>query len=167
VPRIAAANIEEHIRIQEQRVLDAAHDLFTTCGYRGTDMADIAKSMGLARNSLYRYYSSKDHILVAVVQQMEIAAGPCDAMTRMLGDIPPTASELRKEISALHEPLTRVLLNVVNQLLEGSGRDSRLVTAMIASMVQSAAGIAIQAERGDVCVAELRLSVGRVLAAGS
>ena len=153
--------------------------------------------MGLSRNSLYRYYSSKDHILVAVVQrdmapffaqlaeleiciadpverinawiglQMEIAAGPCDAMIRMLGDIPPTASELRKEISAMHEPLTRVLLNAVNQLLEGSGRDSRLVTAMIASMVQSAAGIAIQAERDDVCVAELRLSVGRVLAAGS
>jgi AcrR family transcriptional regulator len=196
VPKIAAANIEEHIRIQEMRILDAARDLFTTHGYRDTDMADISRSMGLARNSLYRYYSSKDHILVAVVKrdmvpfftqldeieqrvadpveridawiglQMEIAAGPCDAMTRMLGEIPPNASELRKEITALHEPPSRVLLNAVRQLLEGSGRDAQLITAMISSMVQSAAGIAIQTKSGDACVEELQRSVSRILTSG-
>ncbi|MDP7661245.1 MAG: helix-turn-helix domain-containing protein, partial [Gammaproteobacteria bacterium] len=58
-----------HIRNQGKRILDAAQDLFTTRGYQGTDMADIAESMGLARNSLYRYYSNKDHILVAIVRR--------------------------------------------------------------------------------------------------
>jgi len=193
VPKIAAANIEEHIRIQEQRILDAARELFMTNGYRGTDMGDIATSMGLARNSLYRYYSSKDHILLAVVQrdmepffeqlaefeqsiadpieridawigmQIELAAGPCHAMTHMLGDIPPNARELRKEISALHEPPTRVLQNALEQVLEGSGRDAQLIAVMISSMVQSAAGIAMEADCGDAFIEELRHSVNRIL----
>ena len=46
--------------------------------------------------------------------QMELAAGPCHAMTRMLGDIPPELSELRKEmICAARAAGTRVLLNAV------------------------------------------------------
>ena len=196
MPKIAAANIEEHIRNQELRILNAARDLFTTRGYRNTDMSDIAESMGLARNSLYRYYSSKDHILVAVVRrdmepyfarlvefdsriadpveridawiglQMELAAGPCLAMTQMLGDIPENSRDLRKEINALHEPPTRVLKNAVKQVLEGSGRNPDLVSAMIASMVQSAAGIAMKADSSDVYVDELRRSVSGILTAG-
>jgi len=197
VPKIAAANIEEHIRNQETRILTAARDLFTTRGYRDTDMADIAQSMGLARNSLYRYYPNKDHILVAVVRrdmapfldqlaefehriadpieridawtglQIEIAAGPCVAMIRMLGEIPPNATELRREISALHEPLTRVLQTAVDQTLEGSGRDSQLVSVMISSMVRSAAGVAIRAEHKSACIRELRRSVGSILNIGA
>jgi AcrR family transcriptional regulator len=195
VPRIAAANIEAHIRNQEKRILNAARDLFTSSGYRATDIADIARSMGLARNSLYRYYSSKDHILVAVVQremapffeqldeiekeitdpikrinawielQVEIAAGPCDAMMGMLGEIPPDAYELRKEISALHEPPTRVLRVAVEEVIEGSGRDARLITAMISSMVRSAACIAMETELSDAHISELRHSVSSILSA--
>ncbi len=197
MPKITAASIAEHVRIQENRILDAALSLFTAHGYRDTDMADIARSMGLARNSLYRYYDSKDHILIAVVQrgmapffaqlaefektiadpieridawiglQMKIAADPCHAMIRMLGKIPPNLTGLREEISALHEPPRRVLHNAVDLLLQGSGRDSRLVTVMISSMVQSAAGVAMQSGHGDDCVYELRHSVSLILSAGS
>lgn len=197
MPRIAAANIEEHIRIQEKRILNAARDLFTMQGYRDTDMAGIAKSMGLARNSLYRYYSSKDHILVAVVRhemapfcdrlvgfeqhiadpverinawidlQLDLAACPCHTLIRMLGEIPPSDNGLGEEISALREPTMRVLNGAVRQILEGSGRDSQLVTAMISSMTRSAAGVAMQTECGAACAEELRRSVGRILTAGS
>lgn len=195
MPKIAAANIEEHIRNQEKRILDAARELFTASGYRDTDMADIAESMGLARNSLYRYYSSKDHILIAVVRrdmapffdqlvelerlftdpveridawiglQIELATGPCHAMSRMIGDIPLSSRELRKEMEALHEPPVKVLRSAVEQVLEGSGRDPRLVTAMISSMVQSAAGIAMGMEDGRSSIEELRHSVSRILTA--
>lgn len=195
MPKIAAANIEEHIRNQEKRILDAARDLFTTNGYGDTDMANIAESMGLARNSLYRYYSSKDHILIAVVRrdmapyfdqlieldkifadpveridawiglQIELATGPCHAMSRMIGEFPLNSRELRKEMDALHEPPVSVLRNAVEQVLKGSGRDPQLVTAMISSMVLSAAGIAMGKEHSDSSVEELRHSVRRVLTA--
>ncbi len=196
MPRIAAANIEEHVRNQEQRILDAARDLIASNGYRDTDMTHIAESMGLARNSLYRYYSNKDHILVAVVKremapfidelievqrciedpiervdawiglQLEMAAGPCEAMIQMFGEIPPQARELREEMTALHEPPIRVLRSAVEEILEGSDRDPQLVAVMISSMVRSAIGIAIQAENSDACIAELRHSVSGILRAG-
>lgn len=196
MPRIAAANIEEHIRNQEQRILDAARDRFVERGYRGSDMAGIAESMGLARNSLYRYYSSKDHILVAVVKrdmspffdqivaleerivdpveridawiglQMEIAAGPCHEMMRILGEIPSSSRELWQEISALHEPPKRSLQKAVDEVLEGTGRDTGLITSMISSMVQSAAGVAMQTDGSDACIEELRRSIRGILTAG-
>lgn len=193
MPRIAAANIEEHIRNQDKRILNAARELFARNGYRDTDMAGIAAEMGLARNSLYRYYSNKDHILIAVVHndmqpffeqlaelertvtdpieridawiglQMEIAAGPCHAMIRLLGEIPQSSKELLQQISALHEPPNRILREALHELLADSGRDIELLTQMIKSMVQSAAGLAMGRPETHDTVTEIRFSVRQIL----
>ena len=196
MPKIAAANIEEHVRQQTGRILNAALELFSQHGYRGTDMGDIAQAMGLARNSLYRYYSSKDHILVAVMQrdmvpyveridaleqshpdpsarldawldlQMELATGPCHATIRMLGDMRESSKELRREIGALHEPPRRVLKGAVASLLKGSGRDAQLVSAMIAQMVQAAGTLAMGSDDVAGVARELKRSVRSVLGTG-
>jgi AcrR family transcriptional regulator len=193
MPRIAAQNIEEHIRLQTTRILDAARDLFSANGYRGTDMSDIARSMGLARNSLYRYYPSKDHILVAVIQrdmgpyiaqthelgtrtenaaqridawldlQIELATGPCHAAMRMLGDIGEISGELREEIGALHEPANVVLESSVAELVGGSGRDPKVLSAMIVGMVQHAGAVAMNTKDTASVAEELKQSVRRIL----
>lgn len=193
MPRIAAASIEEHVRNQGNRILDAARELFTSNGYRATDMGDIARTMGLARNSLYRYHSSKDHILVAVVEremepyfnelealeteiadpierinawvglQMEIAAGPCHAMIGMLGEMPPQSKALQKKIRGLHIPPRRALSKALEQVLAGTDRDVEVVTAMISSMVQAAAGVAMRSQDTARCREELRSAISRVL----
>ena len=67
MPRIAAENIKEHVRMQSEKILDAANDLFRNNGYHHTDIGDIGSAIGLARNSLYRYFPNKDHILLACV----------------------------------------------------------------------------------------------------
>lgn len=64
MPRINAANIAEHIRQQEESILRAAAHLFAEQGVAATDLGDIAKAVGLARSSLYRYFPDKDHILL-------------------------------------------------------------------------------------------------------
>ena len=69
MPKINAASIEEHVSRQKELLLDEASKLFRRKGFRATDMADIANAMGLARNSLYRYFPNKDHILVACVKR--------------------------------------------------------------------------------------------------
>jgi AcrR family transcriptional regulator len=193
VPKISAANIEEHIRLQTVRILDATSALFSAKGYRGTDMGDIAKSMGLARNSLYRYYPSKDHILVAVLQrdmapfvvqirdledrisdpaerinawldlQIELATGPCHTAIRMLGDMGELSGELRKEIGMLHELPRAVLESSVEELLKGTARDARLVSAMITGMVQQAGSLAMQNDNAADVARELKMSVGKLL----
>ncbi len=63
MPRIAAANIAEHVARQEQRVFDAAVRLFVERGYANVTFGDIAAAVGLARNSLYRYFPGKADIL--------------------------------------------------------------------------------------------------------
>ena len=65
MPRISAPTVREHVARQERAILDAAADLFATRGVADTDLADIARAVGLARSSLYRYFPDKDHILAA------------------------------------------------------------------------------------------------------
>jgi AcrR family transcriptional regulator len=193
MPRIAAQNIEEHIRLQTSRILDAARNLFSANGYRGTDMSDIARSMGLARNSLYRYYPSKDHILVAVIQrdmgpyiaqihelgaqienpaeridawldlQVELATGPCQAAMRMLGDMGEVPGELREEIGVLHEPANAILASSVAELLGGSDRDPKVLSAMIVGMVQHAGAVAMDGADPASVAGELKQSVRKLL----
>jgi AcrR family transcriptional regulator len=193
MPKIAAANIEEHIRLQTGRILDAARELFSASGFGGTDIGDIAKSIGLARNSIYRYYPSKDHILVAVMRrdmepyleevealdgriadpleridawldlQIELATGPCQATMKMLGDMAEVPAESRQEISALHEPLRSVLETSAAELLKDTQREVKILTAMISGMVQSAGALAMQEDSAEAVKIELRKSVRKIL----
>ena len=64
MPRITAGSVAEHVAHQEQAVFDAAITLFTERGYSAVSLGDIAKAVGLARNSLYRYFPTKASILL-------------------------------------------------------------------------------------------------------
>jgi AcrR family transcriptional regulator len=63
VPKIKAANIVEHAAQQQAAVFEAAVRLFLERGYDQVSMGDIAGEVGLARNSLYRYFPDKAHML--------------------------------------------------------------------------------------------------------
>lgn len=64
MPKITGESIQEHVRAQEQAILDAAARLFLERGFTATTLGDIAGEVGLARNSLYRYFPDKEHILL-------------------------------------------------------------------------------------------------------
>jgi TetR/AcrR family transcriptional regulator, cholesterol catabolism regulator len=57
------------------RIVDAALELFSTRGYEGTSIRDIASAVGMTTASLYYHFSSKDE-LFAIVHGLSI-----DAMT--------------------------------------------------------------------------------------
>lgn len=63
MPRISADSVAEHVAAQEAAVVDAAASLFARRSASSVTMADIAAEVGLARNSLYRYFPDKSHIL--------------------------------------------------------------------------------------------------------
>jgi AcrR family transcriptional regulator len=65
VPRITADTVAEHIAQQEAAVIAAASRLFAERGVSQVSLATIASEVGLARNSLYRYFPDKGHILAA------------------------------------------------------------------------------------------------------
>ena len=65
MPKITAASVPEHVAHQEAAVIEAAIRLFNERCVRNVTLGDIAKEVGLARNSLYRYFPDKAHILAA------------------------------------------------------------------------------------------------------
>jgi len=193
MPRIEAASIEEHVRLQGSRVLDAASALFRERGFTGTDMGAIAAAVGLARNSLYRYYPNKEHILVACVKRemapfldrfeglqrtvadprlridawiemsIDIATSPAHATLELIGEIQEASPDLRQQIMHLHQFPNAVLGNAVKNLLGRQHRDPALLTAMISGMVQSGAAQAIRRNNPAAVKRELKGAVARLL----
>ena len=53
---------------REQKILDAAIDVFTRYGLRKATMGDIAEQAGISRPTLYARYANKDEIIAASMQ---------------------------------------------------------------------------------------------------
>jgi len=82
---------------RRQRVIDAAMDLALEGGYEAVQMRDVATQAGVAMGTVYRYFSSKDHLLAAAavywVEQLEVrlstkpafGATPAERVTEVLG----------------------------------------------------------------------------------
>ena len=60
---------QSYLDARRKQIVDAAHTRFTSHGFAGTSMADIVTESGLSTGSIYRYFTSKDEIIVAVCEQ--------------------------------------------------------------------------------------------------
>jgi AcrR family transcriptional regulator len=156
-------------------------------------MEDIARSVGLARNSLYRYYGNKDSILVGCVErdmhayveqmrsldelypdpaeridawldmQIDIATSPAHATMELIAEIRSASPRLRKQLMELHELPTAALSGAITQLVRGKRRDSALITALIGGLADAAAGQALRRNDNVLVKRELRRAVRRIL----
>jgi AcrR family transcriptional regulator len=60
---------QEHLDARRQQIVDAARDRFATHGFAHTSMADIVTESGLSTGAIYRYFGSKEEIIIAVCEQ--------------------------------------------------------------------------------------------------
>jgi len=60
---------QEHMDARRQQIVDAARARFASHGFARTSMADIVSESGLSNGAIYRYFTSKDDIVVAVCEQ--------------------------------------------------------------------------------------------------
>ncbi|MFG2090334.1 MULTISPECIES: TetR/AcrR family transcriptional regulator [unclassified Spirillospora] len=70
MPRIRAATVAEHRAAQRAALLDAARDLLAENAEdteRAPSLADVARRAGLARSSVYSYFTSRDDLLDALI----------------------------------------------------------------------------------------------------
>ncbi|PRY36684.1 TetR/AcrR family transcriptional regulator [Umezawaea tangerina] len=65
MPRVGQA----HLDARRQQIVDAARVRFARQGFARTSMADIVAESGLSNGAIYRYFTSKDDIVVAVCEQ--------------------------------------------------------------------------------------------------
>jgi AcrR family transcriptional regulator len=57
--------------VRQDRILDAAYDLFSTQGVRTTTIATIADRVGLSEAGLLHHFPSKDALLLAVLDRVD------------------------------------------------------------------------------------------------
>jgi AcrR family transcriptional regulator len=65
MPKVGQA----HLDARRQQIVDAARVRFASHGFARTSMADIVAESALSTGAIYRYFTSKDEIVVAVCEQ--------------------------------------------------------------------------------------------------
>lgn len=69
MPRIRAANIEEHKELTRRQLLEAAEDLFGEHGYEQVALGDVAAAVGVGRTTIYEYFHDKEDLLATLVEE--------------------------------------------------------------------------------------------------
>jgi AcrR family transcriptional regulator len=70
MPRISAATVAEHRSRQQAAILAATRELLAEGRAELPSLAEVARRTGLARPSIYQYYSSREELLDAVIGDM-------------------------------------------------------------------------------------------------
>ena len=71
-PKAMGKSKKEALR---RNVLEAAARLFAQRGFGGTNLQDIAESLGISRPALYYYFKSKEDILTSLVEEVTVFSG--------------------------------------------------------------------------------------------
>jgi TetR/AcrR family transcriptional regulator, cholesterol catabolism regulator len=102
---------------RRQRVIDAAMSLGLEGGYEAVQMRDVAARADVAMGTVYRYFTSKDHLLAAtLVHWVEL-------LDHRIAQLPPRGDH----------PAERVL-DVLDRALRAMGRQPKLVAAVFTSL---------------------------------
>lgn len=99
--------------VKREQIEEAACVLFLADGYESTSMAAVGKAAGVAPNTLYWYFASKDDLLVAILDRLVNRAvtqlagmqdqSLGDQLTWLLGEF----QQASKLISTVHSRLDR------------------------------------------------------------
>jgi len=120
-------------RTEEKRrqVLNAARELFLEHGFDGTSTDAITSRARVSKETLYRYYRSKEELLVAVMQEMTVERFLLPATSLLLEHAGPADLEaaLRRVLAdALDRIMDPAYLALCRLAFGESGRRPKLVT---------------------------------------
>ncbi|MEU9856585.1 helix-turn-helix domain-containing protein [Streptomyces sp. NPDC047974] len=69
MPKIHAATVADHRSQQRAALLDAAREVLAEGDASKVTFAEVARRTGLARNSVYKYFPDRHHLLTEVVRE--------------------------------------------------------------------------------------------------
>src|SRR6202158_906673 len=70
IPSFQRARQPDQIEQRKEAILSAALFLFQEKGLENVTLADIASKVGTATSNLYRYFESREHIYLRVLQRL-------------------------------------------------------------------------------------------------
>ncbi len=139
-----AAGTQRPTRIQREkteRVLEAALEVFSTYGYRGSTVDQIATQAGMSKPNLLYYFDGKSAIHVALLERlMSTWLAPLRAIS---GDGDPmdeirTYVRAKVKMSRDHPRESRLF---ANEILQGAPHIPSLLTGELKQLVDEKAGI--------------------------
>jgi AcrR family transcriptional regulator len=69
MPQIDAPTVAEHRAQQREALLDAAEAILLESGHGALTFRALGERTGLARNSIYRYFASRDDLIAALCER--------------------------------------------------------------------------------------------------
>lgn len=132
--RVLPRSLTRAQEARRQRVIDAAMALGLEGGYEAVQMRDVATRAAVAMGTVYRYFSSKDHLLAAALVSW------VEQLDARLAQVP-----------ARGELASERVLDVLERALRAMGRQPQLVAAVFASLASpDVAAIECQQQMGAV-----------------
>ncbi|SOC52075.1 transcriptional regulator, TetR family [Blastococcus aggregatus] len=113
MPRIRAATVAEHRAAQRRALLDAGRRIVAESG-RPPTLSGVAAGAGLARSSVYEYFTSADDLLAALVEDIT----------------PRWAARVRAEVDAAGSPAEAVLAYVHAHLAQVAEGEHAIIAAL-------------------------------------
>ena len=77
----------------KERILAAALDMFSQKGYEGTNIRELAASLGLVKSGIYKHYESKEDIWNALLDRMIAYYGERFGSSEHLPPVPDSPEE--------------------------------------------------------------------------
>ena len=115
--QVAARALTRAQEARRQRVVDAAMELGLEGGYEAVQMRDVAARAHVAMGTVYRYFTSKDHLLAAALVHW------VEQLDARLSQVPARGLCASERV-----------LDVLDRALRAMGRQPRLVAAVFTSL---------------------------------
>lgn len=128
------------------KILETAERLFSRQGYRATSMEGLAEQAGMAKATLYSYFSDKDAVFIAVAEQLaERLARGVDSALGSDGDI---KSRISGALIAKHEIIENRVRrsNHANELFEARNKMAAEIFETLDDELEVKLAAALQAE---------------------
>lgn len=110
MPQIDAPTVAEHRAQQREALLDAAEAILLESGHGALTFGALGERTALARNSIYRYFASRDDLIAALCER----------------DMPRWLEELEAAMAAARDRDERVAAFVSTQLRLVAGGSHRM-----------------------------------------
>ncbi len=128
-------------REKRQRILASALDVFSTHGFRGSTIDQIADAAGMSKPNLLYYFSSKEDIHRTLIEwQMEKWLSPLKALNENGDPLKEVCGYIRRKLEMARDfPKESRLF--ANEILQGAPRIREMLTGELNRLVEEKAAV--------------------------